>query len=348
MNFLTLSLIASACLGADTSRKNDDAAAQQDEKHVTKEIQKYVNFDLSKYFADYKSILVSVEDALKMSPQLLRKLESDSKEFASIAKRAIVPCKEYVHTANMYLARLLLLIKPPLVPQATFDAWKDSGFSGDKFMALAKESLHHYPDRMYCEDLKELSTGWHKNMAAFMIASREDAANHNSHFSSINFIYYGLTGLSETHRTELEKCITLQSLDGIRELARIVVTCGQYSEDVLESMTFYTSSATDGNKVALIAEGFFWEAQIARGEELQEGIFNSLLSRGIKFDVKSLLSSHDPKDIFNAYQQCISDSADNDSTKDLCKEALRRISSSSVHWRSLEDLMNKFNGTTVI
>ena len=338
MKFLTLSLVATACLAADSSFKGKVAAEESD---VSKEIKNYVNFDLETYLAGLKSQLVSLEEGLEKSPQELNRLEIDSMNLFEQAKEHHARCEMNVHKANLNLARLLKL-KPNASLLPTFAAWKKSGFTGTNFMAVVKECLQHFPDRKYCENLKNVSTEWHVNTAAFLHSNGLDVKSglsHYSKFTSIGFIYCGLTRPLEEHRLKFEKCIAEESFDGIRELARDIVISRSYSGNFFSDMMLPGMRMHDDNKFALLANAFNLEIETVWTEQSQTEIFNILQSTGLDADSFS-------KDIIGAYEQCILEAADNVVKQKKCEELVQNVRECSHIRKKLENLMNMFYGTS--
>ena len=352
---LTLSLLVTACLAADNSNNKSSKSnptvkvnSWQHDKAVKKKLQLYVDFDPEEYFSKKH---VSVEEASRLSYDELIYLESNSEALALKAQADNAPGEENVHRANWYLAKLLKMGKPLKVQQAIYDAWKDSGFSDIGFMDVAKETLHHYPLKEYCELFAKYASEWHLKTGTFLQMSGEHsqaAKYHIAQHISINFIYNGLARLMATDCAELERCVQQGSFDGILALAKRIAT--SYSKNNLQTIRMTSSGdsdAAEGNKIALMAIGFSKVMRLAWEEEGYSNVQSKLIDCGINFDVKSALRSKDPNEVVTAFEECIDKAADN-ATKNLCVRAVQtnwNFASTSNELNTLENLFNNRKGS---
>lgn len=364
---LTLSLLVTACLTADNSSNQSsypngnvnvpcpqreagksEIASQQEDEHEFRKLQNYVDFDPRKYFTDLVSKQVTIYAASQMSNTELDDLESASDASAMIAQNHFRG-EEYVQAANSYLAKLFKLGKPTNVQQSTFDAWKDLGFSDRGFIGLVKEALQHSPNGEYCKHLTNNASMMHLFTGNFLQMCDEDSQKAKYHFAqrtSINFIYHGLTKLGGSDSAEFERCITNESLDGIRALGKKIVSSKQFSRQVLKNIwndCSIDNDVAEGNKIALMANGFIMEVLLAGKEEDYKDIQNQLRNRGIEFDVKSAVENKDPMEIVNLFN---AKAVDND-TKNLCVQAVKviwSIKSITNDLNTLEDQMSNFKG----
>ena len=342
---LSLSFLATICLATNSSSGNSPPTDFELET-LSKNLQMYVNFDRN-YFTDLESKKVSIEAASLMSLTELKRLERDSEASLIKAQNENAFCEESVYIANSKLAKLFKLEKVLNVEQAIFDAWRNSGLSGSKFMDLAKEAMKHNPE--YVKLLADYSSIWHmRNGDPPHNEESPDVKNHLCQYSAINFIYHGLTTLNASDLAEFEECVRSESLDGIRALAKKIVTSNRYSKEVL--IDFITTSSIDtdraeGNKIALMANSFNKEILVAWEEERLENIQKELSVHRIKFDVKSALKSKKANKVYRAYQKCILKAGNNAKLKNLCGAVLFHIRNISEYKETLEDLGNMFNYT---
>ena len=342
---LSLSLLTTTSWAANNSagyRPQTDVELET----LSRKLQMYVHFD-SKYFTDLETKRVSIEVASQMSIDELNKLESSSRDSVIKAKSDNALCEEFVHAANLELAKLFQLAERLDVP--TFDAWKNSRFAGVKFMDVAREAIKHNPE--YVKLLAEYASKWHLENAHQLKRTERHSQEANSHFahnSSINFICHGLTTLNESDSAEFDKCITNESLDGIRGLAKKITTSNQYSRDIFSEIVATTSNVSEiaeDNKIALMADCFINEILVACVGENHEIIQAQLRKHRITFNMKSAIDSKEPKKAYRAYQKCILKAAGSAEIKNLCVDAFFQICGISKCLKTLEDLANKFNGT---
>ena len=369
---LTLSLFFTSCLAADNryyrtvfpepglkesllqeEEVSDNATSEHEDELVTvsKKLQKYLDFDPLKYFADLKSNLVSIEEASKLYPPVLNYLESDSAASLSRAQKANDRGEVYVNGANYYLAKLLKVKTPLYVQQATFESWKDSGFSDVKFMELVKENMRLHFDGEYCRQLAENAGEWHLKTGNFLQLTGKESKDANYHIAqsiSINFIYHGLITLNSADSAEFEKCIKSESFNGIRVLAKKIVSSNEYSEEFLLKILMMKTDNIDifeVSKIALMANVFSEEFLLAWKENLRNNIQTELRARGVDFDMKSAVDSKDPKVIVKAYLLAINSTTDA-ATKNLCIQAMHSIRNIAVTLERLESLANRFTVTS--
>ena len=354
-----LSLLVNFCLAADNNSsnssstqnrtRNDEVALKQEDNQLSTDFLKYVDFDARKHFADLKSQLVPIEAASCMSPVQLKSLQNISNTIGSKALSNNSQCEEYVHSANFNLAKLFEIGKPPQVQQVIFDAWKNSGFSAIKFMDLAKESKPHLSDGGHCIYLGDYASLWHFKRGRFLQMNEEDSQegrNHIDQWATINFLYHGLVILNASDNAEFENCIIAESFDRICTLAEKIVKSKKYPRAELErfrvSRLIDTEDVTEGSKITLMASAFDMKIRLAWEEENYQNIIANLLSHGIHFDVKSAVNSKEPKEIVNAYEQCISRAANVD-TKNQCVQAVHLIWNIASIKSDVETLQNLFN-----
>ena len=343
---LSLSFLATTCLATNNSSENSPPTDFELET-LSKNLQMYVNFDRN-YFTDLESKKVSIEAASLMSLTELKRLERDSEASLIKAQNENVFREESVCIANSKLAKLFKLEKVLNVEQAIFDAWRNSGLSGSKFMDLAKEAMKHNPE--YVKLLADYSSIWHmRNGDPSQNVESPDAKNHFCQYLAINFIYHGLTILNASDSSEFEECVRSESLNGIRLLSKNIATSYRYSKEVLIDAITTSSIDTDrteGNKIALMANSFNKEILVAWEEERLESIQKELSVHRIKFDVKSALKSKKANKVYRAYQKCILKAGNNAELKNLCGAVLFHIRNVSEYKKTLEDLKNMFNYTT--
>ena len=356
MNFLpsALSLLVTNCLAAADNSSNRSStsakisSSQQDTVNVevaqmSKELQKYVDFDPKEYFAGFRDKQVTIEAAMRMSLD-----ELNSYERVGEPSTTTNLCSNNVHKANSYLVKVVKLGKLLNVQQATFDAWTSSPLSAIRFMELIKESLQNHGN--YCESLAEYASKWHFSTGNLFLLSGEDPKEANNHFDQskfIKFIYYGLTNLNADDSEEFEKCIKIGSINGIRKLAKKVVTSKQYSRDVLEHFPKFSSSVSnvaESNKIALIGGVFNMEILLTvKEEELEDFQKRLLVDHKIHFNGKSIVSSKDPKEVVDAYEQCMEKACDNGKIQRLCMRALEciwKIESLTSNIKKIDDFEN--------
>ena len=355
---LTLSLLANTCQAADSRNlfssanldlninvartqkeaSNDEVALQQKANQLSMEFLKHVDFDPSKHIADLKSQLVSIEAASLLSRDKLHSLESISDVKAAMSN---AHGEKYVHLANANLARLFRI----KAQTATFDAWQNSGFSASKFMDLAKESILHFPDGRHCKRLADFGISWHLNTGKLLKMNEDDLGNaiyHTAQYSAVNFIYLGLLTLNSSDSAEFEKCIKAESFDGICALAKKIVTSNQYSRAALGEMRMMIDTeVAEGNRIAMLANGFSKVIHLAWDEEDLHNIKAKLISHGNHCDVESSVNYKSPKVIVNEYEQCISWAAVT-VTKNLCVRRVQIIWNIKSLKSDLETLQSLF------
>ena len=308
-----------------------------------------------KIIADSKNKLVSIDKAAKMSPTELDDLQRNSMA-AAISKHEH-HSEEYVHEANASLSKLLKQGKPPAVKQATFDAWKDSGFSAVNFIDLVKEIMQNYSGAdlaKYCKPLADYSRDWHKHMEIAVRETGGDTLKANRHvaqYAAIHFVLNGLAVLNSSDSAEFEKCIREESFDGIRDLARRIVTSKQYSVDIhrhllLEESRACPNKKIQGDKLAMMAKAFDMEVSLAMSEGIQRLYKKDLSSSGIDFDVKAEMDTKDPLKLANAFNQSYSKAKTTESyLVHFCMDSMKLGIDIVYSNKDLEDLTNIFKGT---
>ena len=295
-----------------------------------------------------KSLLVSYDAALKMSPAELDTLERTS---------SLAAAEEYgkpfyrIHMANAAVAMVLKKGKPSAVQQTTFEAWKGSGLSAEKFTDLLKEGMQHYSKQelaAHYDDLVDHATSWHRNMTfcvRLLGEHLEDVEKHHSHDVAIQFIYRALVTLNDTDGAELEKCIKEESIDGIRALARKTFSSSQYAmlENIKGKEFKYEDidkNVAEHGSLTLLAYAFHGEILLAQKERNQTKSQTKLLSHAFAFDMNAIKTS---KDVSNAYNECINKVPGNEDS--YCYNAINNMWEITTLRKYLEDITNKINGT---
>ena len=327
---------------AEAKQKIKDLIKDDKPKTLFKDLKDVIDFDVNKYFADLKLKRVSIDAASQMSLAELEELENTSKANESEAIHDGAIGEMSVQGANAALADLIRQGKPSDVKQATYDAWKNSGFAAAEFLDIMKESTD-------LNELVDFSRHWHDIMRFQVERTGEDTLEvkrHNANLASIPFIYRGMVLLDADDRVEFEKCMKDVSLDNMRALARKIITSGKYSEQTLLTLlenTNFQNNQIDVDKLAMLTKGFGEEARLAEDELLQSQIQSKLLASGIAFDVSAAFDNEDPMKVVKVYDECISKAAVEAS--DLCVQAMRNMMSIAMRKQVLEDLGNRFSNT---
>ena len=327
---------------AEAKQKIKDLIKDDTPKTVFKDLKDVIDFDVSKYYADLKLKRVSIEAASQMSPAELDELARTSEAKATKALSDGANGEEFVQGANAALAKLIRQGKPSAVKQTTYDVWKNSGFAAAEFLAMIKESTN-------LGELVDYSGEWHSSIALHEQRSGEGALEvkqHNANLTAIPFIYRGMVLLDALDRAEFEKCIKEESLDGIRALAKKIITSGKYPKQTLLRLletTHYQNDSIDAHKLAMLTRGFGEAARLAEDELLQSQIQGKLLASGNAFDVSAAFDSKDPMEIVKAYEECSSKAAVD--VNNLCAQAMRNMMSIAMRKQVLEDLGNRFSNT---
>ena len=347
---LTLFLIASNCLAANNSSSLEPYPSLSNSLDThSDELKFYVDFDFSKYATELERKYISIEKASQMCTCELTKLENDSTICLQNLKSLTLYCVEYVHKANLALARLLKQIRLPVIQNSAFDSWKTSGFSASQFIGVVKECV----DKDWRDHGTFLAQGaleWHYNSNLYFREVRGDECTSNYHvtqYIGIDFIYRTKDKLNSSDNAQLESCIRLESPYGMCKLARKIVASNEYTWDDLNYIQHHTSSVradiVGTNKIALMAFLFGEEIRLAWCEsELMK-----LQGPGVaRFEVESVLYNNDAKGIVKAYEHCIDKAAVDESVNKKCFDALQLLWNISLHKHQLEVLTNKFDVST--
>ena len=317
---------------------------------VRRKLEKFLQDSLvAKEEPSKNHLLVSIKKALQLSPAELDDLERTSMAAAQSAKYN----ERCIHEANTALSKLLKQGKPPAVKQATFDEWKNSGFSAVKFISVIKECMQHYSGPAldeHCGTLKANSSNWHQVMRSALKACEGDTLEINRHIAqnaAIPFIYDGLTCMNGQDSAELEKCLREESLDGICNLAKKISTSAEYSKGFfLKGALSFSTKEIMGDKLSMMAKAFAVQLFIVRGEPAQSIFKSQLLANGIDFDVKAAFDKKDPLKLANAYSQSLMKSTESN-LKRLCVDSMRLGMKIANYKQGLKDLTDIFKGTPV-
>ena len=343
---LTLSLLISNCLAADNSSSSTLSPKPKINTSIN-ELKNYIDITTF-HFVELRPKQLSVEEASKMSLAELDDLEKESERWATEASTE----KSYVHTANAALAKLLKKGESlPATLQAAFDAWKNSRFSASKSLDFFSECLECYSStkdqKTHCQYLFKHSLQWHHQVSSHIDFYGEDShlsQHHTAQQHAIDFIYCGLKRLNGADRVVFNRFIREGTLQDIRDLAKKVVSSGQYPEETVDCFIekIPDNKYIDADRIILLGNAFGNEIRIARSEEQYVDIQKEFQVRGTSFDLNLAIDSKDPNNIVKAYEQCITNSK---TKKFFCTEALRSMWDAIVHKQKREHLSNKISNS---
>ena len=341
---LTLSLIVSNCLAADSSNRSDSSPkpSANAPETASNELENYIDLTTS-HFVELWPKLLSIEEASKLSRVELDKLEKESEYWAAEAS----PGTSYV-TANASLAKLIKLGNAlPVKMQTTFNAWKDSSFSAALSLDFFTECVDYYSSRhYYCLGSLEHALHWHQHVSSHLDFYGEDSNMSQHHIAqhyAIEFIYCGLKQLKKTDHVVFIRFIREGTLQDIRDLAKKVVSSGHYPDEAVDCFIkrIPDDKFNDANRIILLGNAFRNEIFIALGKRHYVENQNDLQARDIAFNLKFVIDGKDPKSIVKAYEDCITKTK-----KSICTEALRSMWDVIYHKQKREHLSNKISNST--
>ena len=363
---LSVVLFASNCLAADNSSSHEPNSNpnsslgrlpfENKTDMPNDELKFYVDFDVYKYTTELESRYISIEKASQLSTCSLTKLENNSAKCLQNFMCPTIYCEEYIHKANKALAKLLKQNKQTTLQHSAFESWKNSGFAASQFIGLVNECVQKHSDKDWRHHVKFLAKkamNWHYYTNLYYKEVKVDEHTSNYHLAqyiAINFIYRTKVRLNSSDNAELERCISIESPNGIRQLARKIVASNEYSKEDLGYILLCTSSYDAGSiyadKITLMAFLLCEEIGLAWSENDLMNSQYQLQGPGVAFDVETALYCSDVNGIIKAYDQCISKTAADVSVNKKCSEALQYLWQISLHKHKLEVLTDRFNVST--
>ena len=234
------------------------------------------DFDINEHQSNMQDIQKSIATLDAMSKAELQAFFIEQKALEKKAEEESLYAEFYGHSANQALAELLLQSKPATVKQATFDAWKAAGFTaGSEYINLVREcrsigppaDLGYYPGH-----LSDISKKWNESQGAYLMIGMQDFAGNDKHYANkiaIPFIFRGITHLRPEHSTKFEAAMLASSVEDMRVLAREVVQCGYYSEDLIDLLceTTHFDEQLAKNKTARVVMSFGEEVKVFHARE---------------------------------------------------------------------------------
>ena len=301
-----------------------------------------LDFDINEHNSQVQSICKPIEALEAMSKSDLQTFSADQGALADQAERENRYTESKGHKANEAMAKLLLQEKPPTISQSSFDAWKAAGFTaGPEYIDLIRECKNDGSFEalaLYSGHLSDFSFKFNHNISGFLKEAFNDSERSLKHYAdrkAIPFIYRGITKLRPEHSARFEAAMRASSVEDMRALAREILDCGHYSNDLISNIcetSLYDCNLVM-NRTARLVMAFGEEVRLYNSrKKLKQKEENIVTAFGVEPDFNAALENNDPSEFVAQFKVCIANG------KQARKECANLVDEYKLHYMRLSNL----------
>ena len=276
-----------------------------------------LGFDIKAHKLKVQNIIVSTETLEQMNKPDLQRYAAYQDELADQAKKEGRHTESSGHKVNIAMAQLLLqqMQKPEAIKQSSFDAWKAVGFSaGPEYIDLIRECKNNGSFQAlagYSGYLSDISFDLNGNLGSHMRGVNKDNEEYLKYFAqkrAVSFIYRGITKLRPEHSNRFEAAMRAGSVENMRALARGLLECGHYSDELIRNLchdTFFSDYLAK-EKTARLFMSFGEEVRLYRIEKYLKSIVEEIKATfGVEPGFAEALENMNPAAFVAAYKTFI-------------------------------------------